>query len=81
MAQISYNCIVCAQEFGDQDLINIKLSKLNKTPFKICQLCLDKSDPADDYQQARAIINNCFQLSEALNCFSEVQKLLKSIKK
>jgi uncharacterized protein YpuA (DUF1002 family) len=74
------NCIVCADEFNPDELQNVVLSKINFTNFKICQNCLEMSDPADDYKQAKDIINQYLSTAEAKNCFSEVKDILLSIK-
>lgn len=81
--QASYNCIVCASEFDecDKDLHSIASSKLNVSKFKICQACLDKSDPTDDYREACNIINSYLKISEAKICFSEAKGILSKIKK
>jgi len=64
MDQTNCNCIVCAKEFDCADLQNIALSKINVTCFKICQACLDSSDPIDDYNQVRNIINSYLNFSK-----------------
>lgn len=81
MTYVSCNCIVCAQEFNAKDLLSVVSSKVNVTRFKICQACLDKSDPADDYRQAKAIIDSYTNISEAVSLFSEAKELINSIKK
>lgn len=78
---VSYNCIVCAQEFNDEELKSVVLSNINESKFKICQACLDMSDPADDYHQARNIVNSYLKITEAKNYFKEAKSILKSIKK
>lgn len=80
MSQASSNCIVCAGEFGDEELQSMALSKINATRFKICQSCLDMSDPADDYKQARDIVNSYLSFSEAKQSFSEAEEILNSRK-
>lgn len=82
--QVSYNCIVCAQEFTDEDtdkLQSVALSNINVTKFKICQACLDMSDPSDDYQQARSIVNSYLKTAEAKHFFKAAKEILKSLKK
>jgi hypothetical protein len=81
MTQASCNCIVCAEEFDSAELYNVALSKVNSTRFKICKACLDKSDPSEDYLQAREIVNSYLKLTEAKHLFSEVKDILGSIKK
>lgn len=81
MTNLSCNCIICAQEFNTKDLISIVSSKVNITRFKICQSCLDKADPADDYREVRAIINSFSKWSEAKLLFNEANEILNSIKK
>ena len=75
------NCIVCAQEFNIDELRSIALSKINITRFKICQACLDISEPENDYLQVRNIILSYLKSSEAKLAFSEVQDILGSITK
>lgn len=76
----SCNCIVCAEEFNPDELENIVLSTINTTNFKICQACLEISDPADDYRQAREIVNDYLRLSQAKHFFLEAQDILDSRK-
>lgn len=75
MNQVSCNCIVCADELNVNDLESIALSN----NFKICKACLDKSDPADDYRQARQIVASYF--SDPAKYFNEAQRILDSMKK
>ena len=82
MTQVaSCNCIVCAQEFDPNDLQSIALSKINVTRFKICQACLDQCEPADDYRQARDIVDSYLKFAEARNLFTEAADILESFKK
>jgi hypothetical protein len=81
MSQVSCNCIVCAEEFDASKLQSVALSKINVTRFKICQGCLNQSDPSDDYQQAREIVISYLNFSQAKNLFAEVQVILDSRKK
>jgi hypothetical protein len=75
MNQVSCNCIVCADELNVNDLESIALSN----NYKICKACLDKTDPADDYRQARQIVESYF--SDPVKLFNEAQKILDSMKK
>lgn len=81
MTQVSCNCIVCAEEFDSDELQSIALSKINVTRFKICQACLDMSDPTEDYLEARNIVNSYLKISEAKHYFSEVKDILASREK
>lgn len=81
MTQVSCNCIVCAEEFDSKELQSVALSKINITRFKICQNCLNQCDPADDYRQAREIVNSYLKFSQAKHLFTEVQDILNSRKK
>lgn len=76
----SVNCIICADEFNTNELKNLVLSNINSTKFKICQKCLNKSDPTCDYKQARDIINSYVKFTEVKNIFSEIQDFLYSRK-
>ncbi|CAB4197041.1 hypothetical protein UFOVP1290_561 [uncultured Caudovirales phage] len=76
MSNNSCNCIICANEFNSSELHSIVLSKINVTHFKICQSCLDKSDPVDDFRQAREIVNSYIKLAEIKSIFADVQEIL-----
>ncbi len=76
MSNDSCNCIICANEFNSNELHSIALSKINITHFKICQDCLDKSDPVDDFRQAREIVNSYIKLAEIKSIFADVQDIL-----
>jgi len=75
MSQESCNCIVCANEFNVDELESIAASSY----FKICQSCLNKSDPTDDYRQAREIVEAYF--SDPKKLFKEAQLILDTLKK
>lgn len=79
MSQVSCNCIVCAQEFDSDELQSVALSKINVTRFKICQSCLDMSNPEDDYREAREIVNSYIKFSEAKHLFAEASDILEDI--
>lgn len=59
-----YNCIICAKEFDESELKSVVLSTINTARFKICEDCLKSSDPIDDYQQAKDIVNSYLKYSE-----------------
>ena len=75
------NCIVCAGEFDSEELQSVALSKINVTRFKICQSCLDMSDPAEDYRQAREIVSSYLWFAETKEMFKEASDLLDDVKK
>ncbi len=81
MNQVSCNCIVCAKEFNPEELQSVALSKINTTRFKICQDCLNYSDPADDYRVAREIINSYLKFAEAKQLFNEASDILEELSK
>ncbi len=64
MARESDNCTVCAEEFPLDELKSIALSAVHVTRFKICNSCLDKSDPQDDYLEVRNIVNSYLKLDK-----------------
>lgn len=76
----SCNCIVCAQEFNPDELQSVALSKINVTRFKICQACLDASDPAEDYRQAREIVSSYLWFAEARDLFKEASVIVEDVK-
>lgn len=63
----SDNCIVCAEEFTTSELKGVALSTLNITRFKICNNCLNHSDPADDYREVRSVINSFLNIDNILS--------------
>lgn len=78
MNQVSCNCIVCAQEFEPGGLQNVALSKINFTAFKVCESCLNSSDPVDDYKEVRNIVSSYLNFAQAKHLFAEVQSILDS---
>ena len=58
MSDKSDNCTICSNEFPLDELKAIALSAINVTKFKICENCLNKSDPQNDYAEVRNIINS-----------------------
>lgn len=78
MTTKSCNCIVCAREFDENELQSVALSNINVTKFKICQNCLDISDPSDDYRQAREIVYSYLKYSESKTILSEVKDIINS---
>lgn len=80
MNEVSCNCIVCANEFDPSELHSVALSKINITNFKVCQACLDSSDPVDDYREVRKIVDSYLKFSQARNLYDEVRNILDSRK-
>ncbi len=80
MTKVSCNCCVCAREFDPDEMTSVALSKINTTHFKVCQACLDSSDPAEDYRQVREIVENYLKFADAKHLFGEVQDILDSRK-
>ena len=67
MNNTSCNCVICAKEFDPSELQSLALSKINITKFKICDECLEMSDPTDDYKEACEIINSYLISAELKN--------------
>jgi len=80
MTQVSCNCIVCAGEFDPEELQSIALSKINVTNFKVCQACLDNSDPEEDYREVRSIVNSYLKFASAEDLFEDAKSILDSRK-
>jgi hypothetical protein len=78
MNRVSCNCIVCAEEFNPDELQNVALSKINITPFKVCEACLNNSDPVNDYREVKNIVNSYLKFSQAKQLFEEVSDILDS---
>lgn len=81
MTQESCNCIICAKEFNPEDTQSVALAKINITKFKVCEACLNSSDPAEDYRQVRDIVYDYLKMGQAKNFFKEAQEILDSRKK
>lgn len=80
MTQVSCNCIVCAGEFDPEELQSIALSKINVTNFKVCQACLDSSDPEEDYREVRNIVDSYLKFATAKDLFEDAKSILDSRK-
>jgi hypothetical protein len=71
MDTTSDNCIICAEEFNTEELHNVKLSEINCTKFKICEACLNKSDPSNDYQEAKRVVTAYIELTNIKKIYSK----------
>jgi hypothetical protein len=78
MTQASCNCIICAKEFNPEDTSSVALAKINITNFKVCQACLDSSEPSEDYKQVRDIVYDYLKFAQAKSLFKEAQEILDS---
>ncbi len=74
------NCMICAKEFNSDELQGLVLSKINVTRFKVCQGCLDKCDPAEDYAEVRKIISSYLWFAETKSLFKEASSILEDVK-
>lgn len=74
------NCIACACEINAGELQSLTLSKINITHFKVCQACLDLSDPTEDYRQVREIISSYVLAGQAKGLLKEASDILEEIK-
>jgi hypothetical protein len=81
MTTTSCNCIICSGEFNPEELQSVALSKINTTRFKICQGCLDMSDPAEDYRQVREIVGSYLWFAEARTLFKEASDIVSDLSK
>mgnify|MGYP001560275586 CR=1 FL=1 len=51
----TFNCIICAQEIIQESK---KIAGVNHTIFKICEKCCERSNPEQDYKEAKDLINS-----------------------
>lgn len=58
----SDNCMVCGEEYSIEELRSL----ISACSSKVCQACLDLSDPANDYAQAKRMIYNHMKLSQVI---------------
>ena len=72
------NCIICGEEFEPNEIKSEALSEINRTSFKICNSCLESSNPEDDYREAKSIVNAYIKFIEAYQLLSEAKDILKS---
>jgi hypothetical protein len=79
MTITSHNCIVCAEEFESEDIETMASNDINSTRFKICQYCLDKCDPSDDFRQVRSIVDSYLKFAETKSLFKEAQAIVDSV--
>lgn len=75
------NCNICAVEFNTSELKSLASNKLNSTSFKICERCIDRSNPEDDYRQAKEIAAMYLSDKETKLLFKEAFDIIKSLKK
>lgn len=57
MESSNYNCMICAQECDINQLHYVKMSSIILNKFKICASCLNLSDPKNDYQEVKDIVD------------------------
>ena len=72
------NCIVCAQEFCPSEMKDVALCKINTTQFKICEACLHDSNPENDFEQVKNIINTYVKVSSSRDYIKEINHLIKN---
>lgn len=77
MNQVSYNCIICSNEFNIAE--NYVSSSVNTKDFKVCDSCLSKCDPYTDYKEVRDIISSYVKFAEAKLLFKESSSILLEI--
>jgi hypothetical protein len=81
MTHASSNCIICAQEFLPEETDSVALAKVNITNFKVCQACLEHSDPAEDYRQVRDIVYEYLKFAQAKSLLKAAKEILDFRKK
>lgn len=79
MSDSSCNCVVCALEFNPNESKNIHLAKINITKFKICESCLEISDPSDDFNEVRQIVKKYSGYSKQSSSISDRVKKLNTL--
>lgn len=76
MNQVSYNCIICSNEFN---IIEAYASTINTKDFKVCENCLAKCDPYNDYKEVRDIINSYVKFAQVKSLLNESSCILLDI--
>jgi hypothetical protein len=73
----SYNCFICADEFSAEELHSVALSDNNIDKYKVCDKCLGLSNPDDDYQEVKNIIDSYLNFNQQkFDKPSKVSKIL-----
>lgn len=78
MNQVSYNCIICSNEFNIVES-HVNASTINTEDFKVCESCLNKCDPYSDYKEVRDIIDSYVKFAETKSLFNESSVILLKI--
>ncbi len=79
MNNVSCNCTICASEFDSGDMKEICLSNIALTNFKICQSCLDRADPTEDYKEVKDIVNTYLKFAETKSSQMDSRPVLISV--
>lgn len=73
----SYNCFICASEFAFDELHSIALVDSNIAKYKICESCLNLSNPDNDYEEVKNIVDSYLNFNQNKSeKISKVSKIL-----
>jgi hypothetical protein len=72
----SCNCLICAHEYLDSDMKNISLPNI-QTKFKICEACLNSSDPSEDFNEVKKILSSYNNLIESHKSYEGAFSIIK----
>lgn len=61
------NCFVCGNEYTEDELHAVAISSINVTRYKICNSCVGISNPDNDYEEVRHIVDTYLKFSDSKN--------------
>lgn len=75
------NCFVCGNEYVEEELHAVAISSINVTRYKICNSCVGLSNPDNDYEEVRHIVDTYLKFSDSKDNkkVSRIEQLKNSI--
>ena len=74
-------CFVCGNEYAEEELHAVAISSINLTRYKICNSCVGLSNPDNDYEVVRHIVDTYLKFSDSKDNkkVSRIEQLKSSI--
>lgn len=74
------NCIICAKEFDPEENESEVSTQINYTTFKVCDACIQYSDPSKEYEEVKKIVSWYNDLQDN-KIYKKILKISKASKK